>query len=125
MAPPLLHQHLRAASFSGPQLQKLPWQGPPRYDNVTRVAQWTAHCGPVVCESLSSGAQQRREHKGHHKNASQVAQELVARGIAYTPPPSVAVHEQWVRHCNGSSLGSSSVVGGGVAALVGGGAPPA
>ena len=62
-------KHTEAKWMGGPSLtaallhftrETRPWQGSPRYDNVTRAAEWTSSCGPLVCKLMFN---QRRNLK--------------------------------------------------------------
>ena len=71
-----------------------PWQISPRTDNVTRAAEWTRSCGPVVC----MGLQGKRHNKTHAR--------LVRNG--YTPPTSIGIHAGWEAYCGFSNKSTTA-----------------
>lgn len=72
-----------------------PWQGVPRIDNVTRVAEWTKGCAGVVCSLLTG-----RQH-------SSAGDEPVRPG--YRPPSSISPHPAWEVFC-GLSPSNNSLI---------------
>ena len=73
-----------------------PWQNSPRYDNVTRLAEWTTHCGADVCKLMFN-------RRSVFKN--------VSRDGGQTLPVLVGITSHWEPYCN-SSRGAGSATDG-------------
>jgi hypothetical protein len=78
-----------------------PWQSGPRIDNVTRVAEWTTHCGHVVCRSLHHDKLRRQERKA--ANVSKTTQMQLHEGATHVAPPAIGISGAWDAFCNKSS----------------------
>ena len=76
-----------------------PWQGPPQHNNVTRVAEWTTYCGPVVCKSMAV----RRKIKPNVSYAFNIGGNAGTANATNKPPKSqpkaIGVHEYWDDYC--------------------------